>query len=289
VRKLLVIGAVALLVGSAVPAHASSKHNLTYKRLHGLRLKLDVRMPRGPGPFPGIVLIHGGKHITGDKCQSKLVKVAKQFVDLGFVVYTPNYRLAPSLRTVRSRVRCRSGPLKDVSGLQGHHFPAATRDVADAIRWIKDNARDYKTLPHRLAAVGASAGGTEALIAGDKGLVDAAVGWSGATFFDPSWGHIAEHKNYFGCGYQVCRQRWRRASPLSRIRRTTAPTAIFNSRHEVIPRSQATLYARALARNEIPVRKSLILGHLHALAYRNVVLGSGRTVLEATARFIKRH
>jgi len=51
----------AVLFGlSAATIHAATFTNIEYGKAGGEILKLDASIPDGPGPFPAVILIHGG-------------------------------------------------------------------------------------------------------------------------------------------------------------------------------------------------------------------------------------
>ena len=190
-----------LVTSTATMAQALQTRDVVYKTTDGLELRLDVRMPNGSGPYPAIMLIHGGKQVTGDKCQAAIVDTAKRFVSAGFVVYAPNYRLAPDHPGISPIVKCYGGATVDVTPYQGNVYPAGRSDVEDALAWITLYGADYKTDVSRVSALGTSAGGTHAYMLGALGLVDVAVGWSGPTYYDGSSWDPALHTNYVGCDY----------------------------------------------------------------------------------------
>jgi acetyl esterase/lipase len=97
-------------------------------------LQLNIASPEGPGPFPGVVCIHGGGFRAGkrESYDSLCLTLAKQ----GFVALTVTYRLAPT-----------------------HPFPAAVQDCKAAVRWLRANADKYRVDPKRIGATGGSAGG----------------------------------------------------------------------------------------------------------------------------------
>ena len=102
----------------------------------GLGLKLDAHIPDGPGPFPAIILVHGGGWNAGTK-QANFIKPLFPLLDsTGYVWFTIDYRLVPK-----------------------HPYPAAADDVESAIAFIRKNAKQYKVNPKRIAIMGESAGG----------------------------------------------------------------------------------------------------------------------------------
>ncbi len=54
---------------------------------------MDIYEPDGVGPYPAVILIHGGGFTSGDKADVQAA--ADRIAQAGFVVFAPNYRLAP--------------------------------------------------------------------------------------------------------------------------------------------------------------------------------------------------
>ena len=108
--------------------------NVAYKKVDDQILKLDVYVPEGDGPFPSILVVHGGAWRLGSKGQ--LAIYARSLAKRGYTCFAINYRLAPKFKS-----------------------PAQTEDCRDAIRWIRTNASKYKANPDLIGAMGYSAGG----------------------------------------------------------------------------------------------------------------------------------
>lgn len=113
------------------------------------RQKLDVYLPKGEGPFPVIINIHGGGFMSGHKSWEGTTAVVNSAMPRGYAVVSINYRLSDEAI-----------------------FPAAVEDVFSAIRHIKDNAKLYRLDANRIAAWGASAGGNLAVMAATRGNVE---------------------------------------------------------------------------------------------------------------------
>ena len=97
-------------------------------------LYLDVYRPEGPGPFPSVLLIHGGAWKRGDRAQVE--GLAERIATRGYLVVNTTYRLVP-----------------------GHVFPAQLHDVQQALserelaRQVVPDASDYRgVLPKRTYA-----------------------------------------------------------------------------------------------------------------------------------------
>lgn len=95
---------------------------------------IDIYVPSFPTTQrPCVVLIHGGGWSIGDK--RSYASFCLQFMRLGFVACTLNYRLTPSAV-----------------------WPQQIGDVQLAIRYLKNNAGTYNLDPARIGMVGDSAG-----------------------------------------------------------------------------------------------------------------------------------
>ncbi len=106
----------------------------TYVQRDGQSLQADILVPQGDGPFPAVLVVHGGAWMTGNK--SKMAHVATVLAEHGYVACAINYRLAPK-----------------------HPFPAQIEDCKAAIRWLRTNAERFRIDPERIGGFGYSAGG----------------------------------------------------------------------------------------------------------------------------------
>jgi acetyl esterase len=97
-------------------------------------LRADVSVPKGAGPHPVVVHLHGGGWVAGTLAGNR--KLAMQFAAAGYLTITVDYRLAPE-----------------------HPFPAGLDDCIFAIKWAGDNAKRWNGDATRLAVGGDSAGG----------------------------------------------------------------------------------------------------------------------------------
>src|SRR5262245_22582418 len=93
----------------------------------------DIAVPKGAGPFPVVVYLHGGGWVGGSPKSHR--KLGMEFADAGFLTVNVDYRLAPE-----------------------HQFPDGLEDCIFAIKWAAQNAGGYGGDPKRLAVGGDSAG-----------------------------------------------------------------------------------------------------------------------------------
>lgn len=92
---------------------------------------------------PGVVWIHGGGWLNGNKRERREVTIGRALADAGFVVASPDYALA--------------APGKPT-------WPLALLDCKNAVRFLRANAAKYRIDPDRIAVMGGSAGGHLALM-----------------------------------------------------------------------------------------------------------------------------
>jgi acetyl esterase len=97
-------------------------------------LTADVAVPKGNGPHPVVVYLHGGGWIGGSTKTHR--KLGMQFAEAGYLTINVEYRLAPE-----------------------HPFPAGLEDCVFAVKWAGDNAKRWNGDVSRLAVGGDSAGG----------------------------------------------------------------------------------------------------------------------------------
>ena len=128
-----------LLVCVAAPA-AEVKHaythdrGVTYSSPGGQRLKAEVYAPKGAGPFPGVLVVHGGAWRLGNRFH--LAFAAERLAERGYTAVSIDYRLAPK-----------------------HVYPAQIEDCQAAVRWMRTHAKKYRIDAERIGGYGYSAGG----------------------------------------------------------------------------------------------------------------------------------
>jgi arylformamidase len=123
-----------LLLASPLLAREPKVHrDLAYVEPKNERQALDVYAPTEGKNHPVVVWIHGGGWQGGDKFDVQ--KKPQVFVDKGFVFVSINYRLLPKV-TIKQMAQ----------------------DVAKAIRWTHDHAKDYGGDPTTIFVMGHSAG-----------------------------------------------------------------------------------------------------------------------------------
>jgi acetyl esterase/lipase len=107
--------------------------------------------PNGAGPYPGVIMFHGGGWIRTDK--ATMSSFYNRFLAHGFVVCNVEYRMAS---------KDANGAYTPTSALA----PAAVEDALTAAKWFAEHAAKYHVDPSRIVVTGASAGGHLALMVG---------------------------------------------------------------------------------------------------------------------------
>jgi acetyl esterase/lipase len=98
--------------------------------------KLDLYIPTGSGPFPVVIMVHGGGFMMGDKSDGAGLTGVDQLLAAGYAVASINYRLSSEAI-----------------------YPAQIYDAKAAVRFLRANAAEYQLNPDKFGAWGASAGG----------------------------------------------------------------------------------------------------------------------------------
>jgi acetyl esterase/lipase len=234
-------------------------YDLTYLDREGTALKLDlVRPATGEGPFPAVLVIHGGAWRAGDKASNRplLAELARR----GYVAVSPQYRFCPA-----------------------HPFPAQVHDVKAAVRWLRNHAAEYHIDPERFGAMGFSAGGHLALM---LGVTDPADGLEGdappdgpssrvqavVNFFGPTDLAAADIpdvsrplvKDFLGATPAEAPEAAAQASPLTHLSKGDAPVLTYQgTRDPLVPHTQATALADAQTAKGVAGRVELLLGAGH--------------------------
>jgi acetyl esterase len=162
------------MVAFSMIAAAKSYDNVEFGRAGGSSLQLDASVPEGQGPYPAIIIVHGGAWVAGDRRRS-VEPLFDPLSAAGFAWFSISYRLA-------NVIDAGSIP-NSIASMAG--LGAAVDDVRQAVTYVKKHASEYRIDPDRIALVGESAGAQLASMAALKpasgGAVQAVV-----AFYCPS-------------------------------------------------------------------------------------------------------
>lgn len=120
--------------------HEFDVQDVEYLRHSDKPFLAKVYKPRGEGPFPALVDLHGGAWCLADRNTDKVRH--EVLAGHGVVVVSLDWRTA------------KEGA-----------YPLALGDINYAVRWVKLHAKELKTLPDLVALSGQSSGGHLAMLA----------------------------------------------------------------------------------------------------------------------------
>ncbi|WP_165227150.1 alpha/beta hydrolase fold domain-containing protein [Aquisphaera insulae] len=256
-----------------VSATVKIEKEIAYAGTTDPRQKLDLYLPREPkgtGPLPVVVNIHGGAWMGGDKSMG--VDELLPLVASGeYAVASINYRLSGQAI-----------------------WPAQVHDCKAAIRWVRANAAKYHIDADRIGVIGASAGGHLVAMLGASGKAAGLEGEIGphkgvsttircvVDEFGPSDLHAmggshdaanSPESRLIGATVPENKDRARAASPVTYVTKETPPFLIFHgTKDPVVPFNQSERMAAALRAADVPVLFVHVVGAGHG-GFRNPEVG----------------
>ena len=257
--------------------------DVPFARRAGRVLAMDIYRGSGhEGKRPGLVFIHGGGWVLGDKREQGL-PLCNHLATLGWVCANANYRLSP-----------------------GATYPDHVVDAKEAVAWLREHSDEYGVDPDFIAIAGNSAG---AHIAAMTALTDDPEPGGGEERRDASvqaivtYYGVYDFTNRLGVhgrafierliGPHVVKaffdtepERFHAASPMDHVERASLPWLILQGdRDSLTPAPEAREFARRLREHsQHPVGYAEFPGAQHAFD----IYYSLRAVaaVELTARFL---
>jgi acetyl esterase/lipase len=219
-----------------VPNSVVELKNITYVRYGNRALQLDLYLPKKiQQKIPAIIFVHGGGWRAGYR--TNFTSFAIAMAERGYAAATISYRLSPEAE-----------------------YPAAIQDAKAAVRWLRQQATQYRINPDQIAIAGGSAGGQIASLAGvtdgiskfdpaikpsqlqkSSSRVQAIINIDGLSDFTSPAALFHEddpNKNpsaagaWFGGRFNEKPDVWREASPLSYVNQNTPPILFLISNQE---------------------------------------------------------
>ncbi len=217
---LLALAAVSTAAELPIPEGVTFTRDVEFSNVADQHLQLNVAQPKGAGPFPAVVCIHGGGFRAGKR--ESYDKLCLTLASRGYVAITVTYRLAPAFP-----------------------FPAAVQDCKTAVRWLRANAAKYHVDPTRIGTTGGSAGGHLAQFLGvtagvrefegegfadQSSAVSCVVNFYGPSDFTKSYEKSTDAKDvlplFFGGDLSTKRREHIVGSPLYWANPNAAPTLV---------------------------------------------------------------
>ena len=128
----------------AIPARFEIEtRDIEYRRDGGVPLLARLYRPKGEGPFPALIDVHGGAWASGDRLNNAPLDEA--LAKSGIAVLAIDFRMPPA-----------------------HRYPDSIADIHYAIRGLKAHAREFGSRRELVSALGTSSGGHQLLLAALK-------------------------------------------------------------------------------------------------------------------------
>jgi acetyl esterase len=129
---------------AAVPARFEIEtRDIEFLRHGDAPLLARLYRPKGEGPFPALIDVHGGAWASGDRLNNAPLDAA--LAKSGIVVLAIDFRMPPA-----------------------HRYPDSIADIHFAIRWLKAHAPEFGSRRELVAALGTSSGAHQLLLAALK-------------------------------------------------------------------------------------------------------------------------
>lgn len=211
-------------------------------------LRADLYKPAGNGPFPAVVMIHGGGWER--RTRADMEDISQRVAERGYVVMNMSYRFAPQW-----------------------HFPAQLQDVQQAVLWLRAHATDHNVVKNRIGTWGYSAGAHLAALAGVTGPEDhwyvegsrVQVVVAGGTPVDIRYYKEGSLTNALtGVPYDQNPELWREASPLALVSKDDPPMFLYHGTFDfTVGENNAHAMYEALNAHNIPAELYLMRGLEH--------------------------
>lgn len=128
----------------AIPARFEIEvRDIEYQRHGDTPLLARLYRPKGDGPFPALVEVHGGAWASGDRLNNAPLDEA--LAKSGIVVLAIDFRMPPAWR-----------------------YPASIADIHLATRWLKAHAAELGSRRELVAGLGTSSGAHQLLLSALK-------------------------------------------------------------------------------------------------------------------------
>jgi len=196
-------------------------NNIIYKKTEDRTLYLDAYINKGENN-PAVILIHGGGWKSGDK--SLMKPLAQYIASNGFSCFAVSYRLSGEAL-----------------------YPNGIYDIKQAIKFIKNNAKEFHVDSSKVAILGCSSGAQMASLVGAtnnnpkfeeaintkvSSSVKAIINIDGILAFKHPESEEKEVASlWLGGTYDEKPEIWEEASALSHVDQNTPPILFINSQY----------------------------------------------------------
>jgi len=228
-------------------------------------LKADLYVPEGKGPFPGVLVVHGGAWYMGTRAQ--LSGFAQMLASRGMTAVAISYRFAPA-----------------------HKFPAQIEDCKAAVRWMRRHADRLKIDPEQIGGFGYSAGAHLVALLGTTDAneetdmpstrLQAVAGGGAPCDFRTMPLDLQMLSFWLGGTRRQQAEQYRLASPAEFVSADDPPMFFFHGEKDsLVPMSSPVMMCRDLKSVGVPSELYVVPNTGHVLAMLD------RTALEKCATF----
>jgi acetyl esterase/lipase len=123
--------------------HEIETRDLEYRQTEDGPLFARLYKPKGNGPFPALLEVHGGAWASGDRLNNAPLDEA--LAKSGIVVLAIDFRMPPK-----------------------HRYPASIADIHYATRWLKAHAKEFGSRADLVAGLATSSGAHQLLLSALK-------------------------------------------------------------------------------------------------------------------------
>lgn len=259
---LVVCSSLTACAGEAPPSDSpiEVRYGEVYVERESGPLKADVYMPAGDGPFPGVLVVHGGAWYIGTRAQ--LSGFARTLAQNQFTAVAISYRLAPK-----------------------HKFPAQILDCKAAVRWMREQSDSLKIDAERIGGFGYSAGAHLVSLLGttdsDDGLegitqprsspstrLQAVAGGGAPCDFREFPEDLQMLSFWLGGTRRECSEQYRLASPAEFVTEDDPPMFFFHGEKDnLVPLLSPQKMCESLSQLNVPAELYIVpdMGHNFAI------------------------
>lgn len=239
-------------IGSAMPAISpklmARRDFVRFTARDGLSIPLHITQPAGTGPWPAVVLLHGGPWVRGGAWQ--WTSESQFLASRGYLVLEPEFRGSDGYGARHVRAGFKQWGLK------------MQDDVTDATRWAIDQ---QLADPKRICLAGASYGGYATLMGliREPQLYRCGVAWVAVTdinlMYDISWSDFSEAWKRHGMPVLIGdpvkdAAQLEETSPLKQAHRLKQPLLLaFGAADRRVPLDHGTKFRDAVSKTNTQV------------------------------------
>jgi len=228
--------------------------------------KLDLYLPDPrfqAGPYPAIVIIHGGGWHGGDKAATREQNIGNTLAKAGYVCASINYQLAKKESKFTDN-------LKQV-------WPRNLQDCKTAVRFLRKHANQYQIDTDHIGAIGGSAGGhlvAMLAVTGDDPEFEPQEPYTGFSSriqaVVPMYGvhdllALAQSRDQLSSFSDGEKELCRQASAVNHLTKDDPPFLILHgTKDTLVPVEQSELLMAALQQGNVPAEILIIEGAPHS-------------------------